>query len=213
MLLTSTLALTGTALSPAQASDGTELPALPPTELGAAATADARPPAQLPTRAVVKDPAGDAQGEAEDGRKGPTGLADLRRVTYRTPSTGDGTLTVRARWADLRNANRSGVVRQRLVTVIETSADRTYVLRVSNRRGTFRLLEYVDDQTRPGRIAPEDVDVDYTFGRGGTIEVELTTEWLRGRRVAPLSYGSVARPRSAAFDLTDAVALRVGPRR
>ncbi len=39
-------------------------------------------------------------------------------------------------------------------------------------------------------------------GRGGTIEVELSTEWLRGRRVAPLSYGSVARPRSAAFDLT-----------
>ncbi|MCH1865388.1 hypothetical protein [Nocardioides sp. CFH 31398] len=135
---------------------------------------------------------GDPRGDAERGTsvvlRGPRtylDLADLTAVSYRTPARRGGDLVLRSRWASLGDARGPGVRRQAFLTLLSGPGERFWTVFATNHDDRVVVREYVDGE--PSRVRPEEVSVRRQFGRGGTMTVTVSSEWLTAPRVYAVS--------------------------
>lgn len=162
--------------------------------------------AELPTRAIAKDPAGDAIGDGALPRR----RADVRRASYRTPTTEDGTITVRVTWATLR---RTGPFQRLHVFVDPRTSGKRQPSSFEGGRAGVVVHTYRNGDANAYRVKPEVLDVVRTYGVGGTTTITLSTEWLDADAAELSVFAEAGQGRTFAFDTTGGRMLRVGPTR
>lgn len=164
--------------------------------------------------AVVRDPRGDGEvpGPLRGGPRSYERLADITRSRYKTPSRVDGDLRITTTWAYLADARDGGARRQLQFTTLRVSRNLAYYVTVRNTDDRVVVQRFATS-TGQSRVNPEKVEMRRDFGRDGTVDLVLSTEWLDARSLTFFNTATSGR-RNIAFDrVRGSKPLDVGPLR
>ncbi|MCH1865389.1 hypothetical protein [Nocardioides sp. CFH 31398] len=190
-------------------------PAPAPSATATTAVEMATPRGDEPRRVdVVRDPRGDGEvpGPLRGGPRSYERLADITRSRYKTPSRVDGDLRITTTWAYLADARDGGARRQLQFTTLRVTRDLAFYVTVRNTDDRVVVQRFATS-TGQSRVNPEKVEMRRDFGRDGTVDLILSTEWLGARSLTFLNTATSGR-RNIAFDRVRASKpLDVGPLR
>lgn len=147
----------------------------------------------------MSDPRGDATGKRPNAAR--RELADVTAVRFNLLSRNDpGVAVLRVKFANLKNRSASGGLNQGLLMLLR-SAGRTYEVTASSRSSRPRFRTQAGSE----RFRPERAELTKRTGRGGSLAVSFSTEFLDGRRVSMKAVGvsrDFSNPDKSAFDYT-----------